>query len=210
MESAEGLKRLLNESGVSVESDCARQMLQYLSLLEKWNSRINLTSARDWDALEALFREAVWASGMYPSAARTHLDIGSGAGFPAIILRILNPGIQLEMVESRGKKAAFLETLFHALNLNEARVYPERLGMFLSRSDRTRVWDCISWKGLRLNSHDLLQLRKHTQTHTQLWMFHGKYPAIEDPAAMKPVFKLIRREKFPAREESYLSIYLPL
>jgi 16S rRNA (guanine527-N7)-methyltransferase len=111
MESAERLKQLFFELECASNDATAHNLLKYIELLRKWNLRINLTASTEWDAIEPLFREAIWVSKSYPVDAIKHLDIGSGAGFPAAILKILIPRLQLEMIESRGKKGAFLETV---------------------------------------------------------------------------------------------------
>jgi len=209
METSEGLKRQLNEFGIAPDSESARQLQLYLALLEKWNARINLTAGTEWPAIEALFREGIYVSKIYPPSAVFHLDIGSGAGFPAVILRILLPRLQLEMVESRGKKSAFLDTAVHAVGINGTKVHAKRLDAFLQNCANNKVWDCISWKGLKLRSSDLLQLRKQAHPETQFWMFHGKEPAIEDPAIIEAGFTLLRSEKLPGKKEWALSIYLP-
>jgi 16S rRNA (guanine(527)-N(7))-methyltransferase RsmG len=210
MESSEGLKhQLADEFGMALDSENARQLLLYLALLEKWNARINLTAGTDWSSIEALFREAILVSKIYPPSAVYHLDIGSGAGFPAIILRILIPHIQLEMVESRGKRIAFLETAVDALGMKETKVHSNRLGSFLQHCAGGKIWDCITWKGLKLSCSDLMELLKHAHLQTQFWMFHGKEPAIEDPAMFEPYFTHVRSERLPGKREWTLSIYLP-
>ncbi|MBN1570003.1 MAG: class I SAM-dependent methyltransferase [Acidobacteria bacterium] len=209
-DSANGLKRLINEFGIAPQSDAAVQLLSYLSLLEKWNTRINLTSTTDWTGIGPLFREAFLASSFYPDTSAAHLDIGSGAGFPAIPIRILKPKIRLEMVESRGKRSVFLETAIETLRLEGAYVHNLRLDAFLRDCDRDKSWDCISWKAIRLAGNDLEMLREHANMQTRLWMFHGRDPAVEDKAIFESIFKLVRRKKLHSGKEWFLSIYRPL
>jgi len=207
--SPEGLKRLLREFRIPEDSEIARKMSGYLALLDKWNRRINLTAGTEWPAVETLFREAIWISEFYPANALRHLDIGSGAGFPAILLRVLVPRIRLEMVESRGKKGAFLETAVHALDLEGARVHSMRLDEFLRQSEDTESWDCITWKGLKLSRSDLLRLRGRTHPEAQFWMLHGRAAAAEDRGILESHFALARKEQFPRKKEWFLSIYTP-
>jgi 16S rRNA (guanine(527)-N(7))-methyltransferase RsmG len=207
MKSSEGLKRLLIESDIGWESECARRLMSYLALLEKWNRSVNLTASTEWLALKPLFREGIWASKFYPSEAVSHLDIGSGQGFPAIILRILMPRMQLEMIESRAKKSVFLDRVIHALEMNGTKVHCERLEVFLGNIGPNKVWDCVTWKGVRLNSNELLKLRLHSHAGTQFWMFHGRELAVKNPVALKNNFQLLQNEKFPFRKEWKLSIY---
>lgn len=207
MESVDGLKQLLNETGLTPESDSARKLLKYLELLQKWNTRINLTASTEWRSLKPLFLEGIMASRKYPPEAKFHLDIGSGAGFPAIILRILIPRIQLELVESRVKKGVFLETVIHALGLENCCVHTERLDTLLIRSDSEKVWDCITWKGLKLKTRELLDLLQHADARTQFWMFHGGELAVEEPEAVGKHFRLLGQEKFAGGKDWALSIY---
>jgi 16S rRNA (guanine527-N7)-methyltransferase len=208
-EAADELKKLLGESGIALNSEIARQLQAYLALLEKWNSRINLTSNTEWNVVGPLFQEGIWASKMYPEGTTAHLDIGSGAGFPAMVIRILKPSIQLDLVESRSKKGIFLETLASALQLDGIRIHALRLQTFLQNSDRNKAWNCISWKGLKLSGEDLRLLLEHANAATQFWMFHGSELAVEEPEIIDRHFKLSRTERFSGRKHWALSIYLP-
>ncbi|MBN2339079.1 MAG: class I SAM-dependent methyltransferase [Acidobacteria bacterium] len=208
MSEGAGLERLLAQSGIPAGAGEADLLRRYLRLLQKWNGRINLTARGEWDAIEPLVREGVWSAGLYPPGERFHLDIGSGAGFPALILRIFNPGMKLEMVESRGKKAAFLETAAWELGFGEVRVHAERLEAFLRRSATDKRWDSISWKAIRLSGAELEALRLHSGAHTRFWMFHGASPA-GDPEALRDGFGLEERRPVPGTKGAWLSIYAP-
>jgi 16S rRNA (guanine(527)-N(7))-methyltransferase RsmG len=206
MEPRDGLLQLLAESGIESRSAVALRLTAYLELLQKWNRRINLTASGDWSQLRPFFEEAIWAAGLYPAGAVSHLDIGSGAGFPAVPIRILVPGIHsMDLVESRVRKTAFLETVAAELKLAGIRVHPERLDTHLRRSEM--VWDCVTWKGIRLGESELLLLGAHAHAGTQFWIFHGRDVAVEDSGVMEQAFGLLRREKFPSRREWHLSIY---
>ena len=202
-----GLEDLLRESKIPPE--VGKALVLYHELLKKWNVRVNLTSSSDWSVLGPLFREGVWASSHYPDGAVAHLDIGSGAGFPAMVLRILKPNMRLDLVESRGKKCIFLETVAASLGLGSVSVHPRRLGEYLQGRGRGKRWDLISWKGLKLSGQDLEMLRAHAHEGTQLWMFHGREPAVADPNAMEHRFRLFKVARFQGRRLWMLSIYIP-
>jgi 16S rRNA (guanine(527)-N(7))-methyltransferase RsmG len=207
VEQLEGLQSLIAEFGISADSPSAHQLLEYFVLLRKWNARINLTAATEWRAVEPLFREGLWAAQIYPAGSVSHLDIGTGAGFPAMILKIMNPHMRLEMVESRARKCMFLETVVYALGIKEARVYGNRLDAFLKNAE-SKNWDCITWKGIKLDGADLLKLKQHVHRDTQFWMFHGKAKAVENPEIIESHFTLLRSSKLPTMKEWDLSIYL--
>lgn len=197
----------MESSRIPLGSAAERQLTEYLVLLGKWNSRMNLTSTMEWNNVGPLFQEGIWAAGLYPAGAVSHLDIGSGAGFPALLLKILNPAIELELIESREKKGHFLATVVHRLGLAGVAVHCTRLSDYLRRCDPARRWDCISWKALKLGADDLLELHARGRQGTQFWMFHGQEPAWEETATVREHFTLVRKEKVPGMREWHLSIY---
>ena len=197
----------MREFFIEPDSDTGLKLQTYLSLLEKWNPRVNLTANIAWNALEPLFREGIWAATKYPANCRAHLDIGSGAGFPAVILRVFNTEMELELVESRGKKGAFLETVAWELGLTGTRVHVKRLEDLLMACEPGKIWDCVSWKAIRLSSIDLLQLRDHANENTRFWMFHGREAAVEDARTLDANFIISEKQPIPGQKESFLSIY---
>jgi 16S rRNA (guanine(527)-N(7))-methyltransferase RsmG len=204
---ADELKRLLADYGIESRSEKSIKLLIYNELLGKWNSRINLSGAANWPSLSLFFQEGMWSSNFYPHDAFSHLDIGSGAGFPALLIRILVPKISMDLVESRAKRAAFLETVVSELNLSKTHIHYARLDEFLRKSEK--IWDCVTWKGLRLTSRDLLQLCNHSHPKTQFWMFHGKSMSVEEPAILNRRFRLLGSKRFPPKREWKLSIFIP-
>lgn len=204
MNSPEGLKQLLQEAQIPADSREARKLAEYLTLLRKWNPHINLTASTEWPVLRPLFMEALWASRFHKKTG-SHLDIGSGAGFPALLLKILAPQMTIDLVESRSKKCAFLESAADLLQLDGTRVHCTRLAEFLDKE--TRTWDCISWKALKLQTRDLLRLRRHAHEQTKFWMFHGAEPAVQEPKVLNEKFRRAHREDFPERDNWHLSVF---
>lgn len=104
---------------------------RYYQELCAWNARLNLTTIVDWEAVQVQhFLDSLTCLLVLPETARTDpytiVDIGSGAGFPGIPLKIALPHIALALVESVQKKAAFLTHLVEVLRLQDVRVYPRR------------------------------------------------------------------------------------
>jgi len=200
----EALRELLSRRGVAEGTDTALRFLNYLALLEKWNARVNLTSTTDWESLGPLFEEAIWAAGFYPEVAAAHLDIGSGAGFPALLIRVLRPRMCLTMVEPRGKRAAFLETAAYELGLTASAVFNGPLAEFLDRREAVEAWDFVSWKALKLGGAELSKLLLQSGRETQYWLFHGARLPTDDVGAS--LLHLVRRESFPGKRSWRLSI----
>ncbi len=207
MNSEDALTHLLTQYGVQRGSDPARLLVEYLRILRRWNARVNLTASSEWEALAPLFQEAVWAAGVYPPSRQSHLDIGSGAGFPALPLKILRPEMDLEMVESRTKRAVFLESVVHNLGLSAIQVHNERLENFLARIDSRQQWSIISWKALRMKRMQFSLLRRHTTKQTQFWIFHGKDLPLAQPRVSLAGLSLVQQLRCPFARKSFLSIY---
>ena len=99
----------------------------YIDLLRRWNSRINLTAIRDEEEIVTRhFGESFFAAAhLFPSRgdvtnsspAPTVADVGSGAGFPGIPIKIWAPEISLTLIESNHKKATFLREVVRSLRL---------------------------------------------------------------------------------------------
>jgi 16S rRNA (guanine527-N7)-methyltransferase len=94
----------------------------YLQELKRWNARINLTGLRsDRDIVIRLFLDSL-ALLPWLGEADSLADLGSGAGFPGLVLKLARPELCLTLVESRSKKAAFLEYMASVLKLRDVAV----------------------------------------------------------------------------------------
>jgi 16S rRNA (guanine527-N7)-methyltransferase len=120
--SVQRLNELLSSAGLEpLESNVARLFDEYLSLILKWNGRVNLTSIRDEEGiLRRHFVESIFCARALPPGIGTLLDFGSGAGFPGIPIALCRPEIAVTLAESQGKKAAFLREATRVLGLSAA------------------------------------------------------------------------------------------
>ena len=87
----------------------------YLRELKEWNSRFNLTSVRDDDGIVARHFLDSLTVFPYVKGGGSMLDIGAGAGFPGVPLRIVMGGLRLTLMDSVGKKTVFLEALVSSM-----------------------------------------------------------------------------------------------
>lgn len=96
--------------GVSPE---AQERLElYHALLLKWQARINLISpATVPDAWERHFADSVQVAGLIPAGGKTLYDLGSGGGFPGLVIALVRSDLEVHLVESDTKKCAFLQTV---------------------------------------------------------------------------------------------------
>ena len=101
----------------------------YIDLLLKWNSRINLTAVRDAaQIVQRHFGESFFAATrlLKTEKAESVVDLGSGAGFPGLPIALLRPKARVVLIESNGKKTAFLNEVVRALKLENVTVFKGR------------------------------------------------------------------------------------
>ena len=101
----------------------------YENELLEWNARYNLTAIDDPRQIRIKhFLDSLSCSlAMRETISKRVIDIGTGAGFPGIPLKILDPNIQLVLVESVGKKAAFCQHICQVLGLDKIEIIQERV-----------------------------------------------------------------------------------
>jgi len=132
------------ELGVTL-ADCHLDAFEtcYRELVD-WNQRFNLTAITDWEGvLVRHFLDSLSCLMALPraelAAGAQVIDVGAGAGFPGLALRIVCPGMRLTLLEATGKKVTFLEHMVRVLGLNEVEVIhgrAEELGRDPVRRER--------------------------------------------------------------------------
>lgn len=112
------------------------QLAAYLEILHRWNVRMNLTAIHDPEQVVARhFGESLFAAQhLFPRSpepeARSLIDIGSGAGFPGLPIKIWYPELPVTLIESQHRKATFLKEVVRALDLKNISVAPVRAEEF--------------------------------------------------------------------------------
>jgi 16S rRNA (guanine527-N7)-methyltransferase len=116
----------------SLPADLAARLQTYLELLLRWNARTNLSAVREPEQIvtrhfgESLFAARILRNaGAFDAAGEspTLSDIGSGAGFPGIPIKLFAPRVHITLIESQNKKATFLREVIRTLNLTDAEVF---------------------------------------------------------------------------------------
>ena len=130
---AAGAQRL----GISLNEDQLGRFRIYYETLIEWNRRLNLTRITDYEEVQVkhfLDSLSCWLAierlpGVPADLAGIDLqtvDVGSGAGFPGVALKLILPSLRLTLLEATGKKADFLEFLVQRLELSQVRVIKAR------------------------------------------------------------------------------------
>jgi 16S rRNA (guanine527-N7)-methyltransferase len=121
------IRQLLKPFGLELSSYQIGQLTAYLELLLRWNKKINLTAIRDPETcITRHFAESLYLGRSVELDGRL-LDIGSGAGFPGLSLKIMFPELAVTLLEPVAKKRAFLKEVARVCETKSVEVRGERL-----------------------------------------------------------------------------------
>ncbi len=121
---------LLRPFELDLDKTQIRQILLYLDLLLRWNKMINLTSIKSpEECITRHFGESLYLA-RWAKLHGSLLDVGSGAGFPGLVLRIAFPSLRITLLEPIAKKRAFLKEAARACGMGSIEVRPDRLEDF--------------------------------------------------------------------------------
>ena len=142
-DAATRLNQLLHESGhPPLSPKTGEKFAAYLTLLQKWNAKTNLTAIRDEEGiLSRHFLESILCTQSLPDGIQTLLDFGSGAGFPGIPIALMRSNLLVTLAESQNKKAAFLREAVRTLGLT-TKVHSGRA------EDLKERFDCITLRAV--------------------------------------------------------------
>jgi len=120
----ENFKELvLTHIGIKLSAKQLEQFSVLAQELLETNKITNLTAIRDIDSVYLKhFLDSLTLIKALPEKTKTLIDIGSGAGFPGLPIAIVRPDIEVTMVESTGKKAAFIKKMIEVLNLKRVHI----------------------------------------------------------------------------------------
>ncbi|APT44642.1 16S rRNA (guanine(527)-N(7))-methyltransferase RsmG [Bacillus safensis] len=136
----------LEEKGITLSPVQLEQFETYFRMLVEWNEKMNLTSITE--------KEEVYLKHFYDSISAaffidfhkvtTICDIGAGAGFPSIPLKICFPHLHVTIVDSLQKRITFLNELAKGLNLQDTTFYHDRAETFGQRKDKRESYDLVT------------------------------------------------------------------
>lgn len=136
----------LEEKGITLSPVQLEQFKTYFRMLVEWNEKMNLTSITE--------KEEVYLKHFYDSISAaffidfhkltTICDIGAGAGFPSIPLKICFPHLHVTIVDSLQKRITFLNELAKGLNLQDTTFYHDRAETFGQRKEKRESYDLVT------------------------------------------------------------------
>lgn len=187
MLSSKKAEQLFEQIGIALSALQLQQVQVYTQELIKWNRRINLTRITKEEAIYLQhFGESFCLARFLPIPCRTLLDVGSGAGFPGMALKIFRPELELMMFESSSKKAMFLRELSRALEMREGiSILDTR---FESWSEKAvGLFDAVTLRGVKMTPALLKEVSAKLRWGGRLLMTTSARQA-EEISALNPRF----------------------
>lgn len=124
---ADVLNQGIKQLPLQLSEEQVEKLLDYLQLLNKWNSVYNLTSVRDpLEMVKLHLLDSLTAVPAFKDAANV-LDVGAGGGLPGMVLAISRPDMKVSMIDTVHKKTAFLNQVKAELELGNVTVYTRKV-----------------------------------------------------------------------------------
>lgn len=125
--SKEEFIKQLEEKGILLKDFQIKQFQQYFKTLVEWNEKMNLTAITDEEEVYLKhFYDSLTIAFDFEFNNQNIVDVGAGAGFPSIPLKIVYPDLKITIVDSLTKRITFLNHLFQELALNDCKAISAR------------------------------------------------------------------------------------
>jgi 16S rRNA (guanine527-N7)-methyltransferase len=184
-----------SQSGLALGPSQLAQLEAYVRLLERWNARINLTALHlnplSDHALDRLLIEPLVAAQHVADSAIGWVDLGSGGGSPAIPMKILRPHLRLTMVESVGKKAAFLREAARTLALTDVDVEVCRAEELAAIRHRQHLAELVTARAVRGDAALWHSARALLSPAGAFWVFRSVGSAQPDAGLFRMVATVV-------------------
>lgn len=126
MNELEFIKKL-EEKGIVLTAQQRNQFKQYFDILVEWNEKMNLTAITDEEGVYLKhFYDSLTIAFDFDFTDQSIVDVGAGAGFPSVPLKIVYPDLKITIVDSLTKRITFLNHLFKALDLHDCQAISAR------------------------------------------------------------------------------------
>ena len=183
------IDHLLETNGVTLSSETLDRLRHFSDLLMKWNRVHNLTGARTPRAIAAQIVDSVWPV-TFLSLPASLLDIGTGAGFPGLMLAIVWPQVPCTLCEPLQKRAAFLRHAARELALENVTVEAKRVERLPART-----YALITSRAVTETRELIAWSRPFIGDGTQMLFYKGERAAAEIEALKQCPIEVIARDK---------------
>ncbi|ELK45145.1 16S rRNA (guanine(527)-N(7))-methyltransferase RsmG [Halobacillus sp. BAB-2008] len=135
----------LKEKGIDLDEKQQHQFQRYFEILVEWNEKMNLTAITDQEGVYLKhFYDSLTAAFYYDFSKPLRIcDVGAGAGFPSLPLKIAFPHLKVTIVDSLKKRITFLNHLAHELELDDVAFYHDRAENFGKNANFRESYDLV-------------------------------------------------------------------
>jgi 16S rRNA (guanine527-N7)-methyltransferase len=173
--SNETIIRALQPYGITASTRLCEQIRTYIDLLLRWNQKTSLTTVTDPESiLRFHFGESLLAVPAVPIRHGRLADVGSGAGFPAVPIRMVFDKLRVILIESNQKKATFLAEVVRELRLQNVEVHRCRMEAVCLEDQPV---DFISARAVRIDDEFLNWSRRSLNSTGSLVLWLGEEDA---------------------------------
>lgn len=176
------LQRRARDGGIAIPAELAGRLEAYFRLLARWNMKINLTalplSKPADETFDRLLIEPLAAAASIEDRPGRWFDLGSGGGSPAIPIQLARPALNLTMIESKIRKAAFLRDVVRQLGL-AATVENVRFETLAEDPDLHGAADLVTARAVRVDGL-LLGVCRHLLREGGILKLFGSHAVVLD------------------------------
>lgn len=176
--------------GIDLKEDQTARFLTYLMLLQRWGKKLNLSAILDAHGIVTKhFLDALTAfQAIEIQPGQQVMDVGSGAGIPGIPIKLIQPAIELTLVEPSQKKAAFLRTVCGALGQRGVTILTSPIETVASKIGYQGAYDHVLVRALALSPPKFKALVRLLGPQGDLLLFQGQKRRAFDslPGGLRP------------------------
>ncbi|SPF51371.1 Ribosomal RNA small subunit methyltransferase G 1 [Syntrophobacter sp. SbD1] len=157
-EFADLILEFTGKAGISITEKQALLLSRHIQIMLEWNPRLNLTRITGPEEIIVKhLLDSILPAKFLPKSGHA-LDIGTGAGFPGVPLKIVNPDLQIVLLDSSRKKVSFLAAMTAALGLKGIRPLHGRWQDFSKAEDQANKFDLITMRAVKLEAEHITGL----------------------------------------------------
>jgi 16S rRNA (guanine527-N7)-methyltransferase len=149
---------------------------KYVALFLRWNQKVSLTSVTDAREIVARhFGESMFAAGAVPITKGRLVDVGSGAGFPGLALKLIVPELEVVLFEASAKKAVFLAEVVRELKLDRVKIVSRRAE---EHRELEGSCDFVTCRAVRIDKRLLAWMGKTLRAQGRCVLWLGESDAV--------------------------------
>ncbi|MEA3554191.1 MAG: 16S rRNA (guanine(527)-N(7))-methyltransferase RsmG [Campylobacterota bacterium] len=165
-------KKEFEKLDLNLDEQFFKRCDKFIKLLQQWGKVHNLTASLKYEEIEANILDSVYPLS-FIETFKSFADVGTGAGYPGMLLAIARPDVKAVLIEPRSKRVAFLNFVKSALKLENLEIIQSRVEEldFQQFTEETRGFDLITSRAVS-NTSLLLELTQNISDDDTSYLFY--------------------------------------